>query len=304
MPDAPPFDVTCRVDARNKCGEGPLWHQPHDALYWTDINGFTVSRYRPAHADVQTWHFGEPACALSATTDPEQFVLALGSQVILWRPADDTRQVLAHPERDLPGHRLNDGGTDPAGAFWVGSMPNNVAPDGTPQPFSGNTGSLYRVMADGSVTTWDRGFGITNTVVWSPDRRTFYCGDSVANVLYAYDFDETTHSIGNRRDVFRGYERGAPDGSAMDADGYLWNCRFGGGCVVRLTPTGAIDRVVEMPVSNITNCVFGDADLGTLYITTAALETGPDESPLAGGVFAMRTEVPGLPMHVFRLASA
>ena len=294
---------TCVVDAKNKCGEGPLWHPDQQAIYWTDINGFTVQRFRPSDGQRQTWHFGEPACALSLTTDPDRLVLALGSQVILWSPDSDVRETLARPETDTPAHRLNDGATSPSGAFWVGSMPNNVAPDGTPQPYDGFTGSLYRVTPDGVATTWDRGFGIYNTLGWSPDRRTCYGGDSEANVLYAYDYDAAADAIANRRDLLRGFERGAPDGSAVDAEGCLWNCRFGGSCIVRLTPQGAIDRIVEMPVSNITNCEFGGPDRQTLYITTAALETGPDESPLAGGLFACRTDVPGLPGNVFRIAS-
>lgn len=293
-------EVTCVVDAKNKCGEGPLWHAADAAIYWTDINGFTVQRYRTAHADLRTWHFGEPACALSLTNDPDRLLLALGSQVILWQPHTDTRDLVARPETDLPGHRLNDGAADPMGAFWVGSMPNNVAPDGTPQDFGGFTGSLYRVMPDGAVTTWDRGFGITNTVVWSPDRTTFYCGDSVANVIYAYDYDKTTQAVGNRRDLLRGFERGAPDGSAIDVEGYLWNCRFGGSCIVRVAPTGEIDRVIEMPTSNVTNCDFGGDDLRTLYVTTAALGA-PASEKTAGGLFSLRTDVAGLPTSAFRL---
>jgi len=294
-------DVTLVVDAKNLCGEGPLWHPGEQALYWTDINGFTVQRYRPADGDLRTWQMGEPACALSLTTDPGRLVLALGSQVVLWTPASDAREVLARPETRLPSHRLNDGAADPNGAFWVGSMPNNGAADGSPQPFGGSTGCLYRVTHDGVVTTWDRGFGIYNTVGWSPDKRTFYGGDSVANELYAYDYDDATQAIGNRRDLLRHFERGAPDGSAVDVEGDLWNCRFGGRCLVRIAPDGAIDRVVEMPVSNLTNCDFGGPDLRTLYVTSASLETGPDESPHAGGVFAVTTEVAGLPTHAFRL---
>jgi sugar lactone lactonase YvrE len=294
-------EVTCVVEARNACGEGPIWHPEHDAIYWTDINGFTVQRYRLSDGDVHTWHVGEPACALSLTTDPSRLLLALGSQVILWNPDTDTRDVLARPETDLPGHRLNDGATDPAGVFWVGSMPNNVAPDGSPQDFSGHTGALYRVLSDGTASTHDTGFGITNTLVWSPDHGTFYCGCSVANVLYAYDFDEASSTIANRRPFFAGFERGAPDGSAVDAEGYLWNCRFGGKCIVRIAPSGDIDRVIEMPTSNITNSVFGGHDLRTLYVTTAALDTA-DGEPLAGGLFAIRTDVPGLPTFRFRIA--
>lgn len=294
-------EVTCVVDARNMCGEGPLWHPLHDAIYWTDINGFTVQRYTPGSGELRRWEFGEPACALSLTTDPDTLLLALGSQVILWSPRTDTRTVLARPEADTPAHRLNDGATDPSGAFWVGSMPNNVAPDGTPQDVGGFTGSLFRVMPDGAVSAQDRGFGITNTLVWSPDQRTFHCGDSEANVIYAYDFDVRESRIDQRRTFFEGFERGAPDGSAMDVEGYVWNCRFGGKCLVRVAPDGRVDRVIELPASNVTNCDFGGPDLRTLYVTTAALGA-PDGDEHAGGLFALELDVSGLPTHAFRLA--
>lgn len=300
MRQSSPHEVTCVVDANNKCGEGPLWHPSQEALYWTDINGFTVQRYVPATGEVRSWSFGEPACALSLTTDPDTLLLALGSQVILWSPRTDTRTLLTRPEPDTPAHRLNDGATDPSGVFWVGSMPNNVAPDGAPQDAGGFTGSLFRVRPDGTVSTQDRGFGITNTLVWSPDRRTFYCGDSEANVIYAYDFVEDGSGISGRRPFFEGFSRGAPDGSAIDADGYVWNCRFGGKCIVRVAPDGQVDRVVEMPASNVTNCDFGGADLRTLYVTTAALGA-PEGDERPGGVFAVRTEVAGLPTTPFRL---
>jgi sugar lactone lactonase YvrE len=297
------LDIRCVVDAGNACGEGPLWHPAHEAIYWTDINGFSIHRYRPGDGQVRVWRFGEPVCALSLTTDPDRLLVALGSQVILWDTGTDVCTLLARPEPDTPRHRLNDGATDPTGAFWVGSMPNNVAPDGSPSAIAGYTGSLFRITPDGEVTTWDHGFGITNTVAWSPDQRTFYCGCSVSNVIYVYDFDVSTRSIANRRPLLAGLARGLPDGSAVDTEGYLWNCRFFGHCIVRVSPTGEMDRVIEMPVSNVTNCAFGGHDLRTLYVTSAALEAPTGES-LGGGLFSLRTPVSGLPTTPFRIATA
>ncbi len=294
------LEITCVVEAGNACGEGPLWHPEHEALYWTDINGFSIQRYTPRDGDVAIWRFDEPVCALSLTTDPDRLLVAFGSQVVLWTPGTDRRALLARPESDTPAHRLNDGATDPNGAFWVGSMPNNVASDGRPIDVSGRTGSLYRITPDGQVTTWDRGFGITNTLVWSPDHRTFYCGCSVSDVVYAYDFEAATSALANRRPFFAGFARGLPDGSAIDEAGYLWNCRFGGTCIVRVSPAGVVERVVEMPTSNVTNCAFGGPDLQTLYVTTAALDAPPGER-LAGGLFSFRTEVAGLPTNRFRV---
>ena len=294
------YDITCLVDARNRIGESPLWHPEHDGIYWTDVNGFTIQRYALTDGAVNTWRFDEPVCALSLTTDPEWLLVALGSKVILWEPATDRRQDFARPEANTPYNRLNDGATDPNGVFWVGSMRNNVAPDGGNLEVSGNTGSLYRVAPDGGVEVFDTGFGITNTLAWSPDLRTFYCGCSVGNVIYAYDFDAAASTIGNRRRFVAGVEPGAPDGSAMDEEGYLWNCRFFGGCILRFSPAGDIDRVIEMPVSNLTNCAFGGADLRTLYVTSASMHAPADER-LAGGLFAIPVDVRGLEINRFRL---
>jgi sugar lactone lactonase YvrE len=148
-----------------------------------------------------------------------------------------------------------------------------------------------------------RQVGISNTVAWSPDRRWFYFGDSLANVIWRYEYDPDTGVIGSERAFFEGFPRGLPDGSAMDSHGYLWNCRYYGGCIVRVAPTGSVDRVIEMPVKNITTCTFGGPDLRTLYITTASSEAPPTDRR-AGGLYTLRCAVPGLPENKFCVFAA
>ena len=297
------MEIQCIVDSHNLIGESPLWHPEHGSVYWTDINGFKIQRYTIEDGALTTWQFEEPVCALSLTTDPERILVALGSRLILWNPASDQRIDFARPEPDTPYNRLNDGATDPNGVYWVGSMRNNVAPDGSHLEVSGMTGSLYRVTPDAQVEVWDTGFGITNTLAWSPDQKTFYCGCSVRNVIYAYDYDSTDSSIRNRRPFVANVERGAPDGSTMDSQGYLWNCRFSGSCILRFSPAGDLDRVIEMPVSNLTNCAFGGPDLQTLYVTSAALHA-PKGERLAGALFAIQTDIQGMDSGRFRLENS
>src|ERR1700683_3204256 len=120
-----------------------------------------------------------------------------------------------------------------------------------------------------------------------------------SDVIWQYDYDASSGTIENERPFLAGFERGAPDGSAMDSEGYLWNCRFFGGCIVRVALDGKIDRVVEMPVQNITTCTFGGADRKTLYVTTAKAEA-PAGDRLAGGLYAIQTEVVGQAENSFR----
>ena len=184
--------------------------------------------------------------------------------------------------------------------FWIGSMWNNVNADGSAGEIKNGHGALYRLDPDLNVTQWRENLGIANTVAWNRQQTTFYFGDSMANKIYQYDYDSQSGAISKERVFFEGFSRGAPDGSAMDAEGYFWNCRYGGGCVVRVAPDGAVDRVVEMPVLNVTTCTFGGEDLRTLYITTAAAGAKPGDR-FAGGLFALETETAGLAENKFRL---
>jgi sugar lactone lactonase YvrE len=173
-------------------------------------------------------------------------------------------------------------------------MRDNVGPDGENLEVPFTDGVLYRVDPDGSASEWMDGIGISNTLAWSPDRSTFYFGDSTANKIYAFDFDRNTGVISGRRPFLFGIDQGLPDGSAMDAEGYLWNARAGASCLIRVSPDGAVDRILPLPVSKPTTCAFGGADMKTLFITSAR-----SNERLSGSIFSLRTDIPGDPVDRF-----
>jgi len=282
--------VACLVPAGDRCGEGVTWNAAERAVYWTDINRFLIHRYDTEAKTVRNWLFDEPVVTIGLTDRPGTLIVALASRVILWQPANDARADFAHPEKNLPAARLNDGRPDPAGGLVIGSMFNNVAPDGGSVEITGGPiGSLYRV-----------GRGISNTMCWDIGRRRFYTGDTLKNELWVYDYDPATGETSRERQYFAGFERGSPDGSQIDAEGHVWNTRYGGGCVVRISPEGKVASVLDMPVGNITNCTFGGPELKTLFITTAQGGEGPLER-LAGSLFTYASEVPGIPETLFRI---
>ncbi len=293
----------CVAPAGDWTGEGALWDAESQAVWWVDIGRFLIHRLATATGDVHTWFFAEPPTAIALTDRPGTFVVALASRVILWQPANDARSDFARPDIDHPRVRSNDARADPAGNFWLGTMQNNVGGDGSDSEIDDHTlGRLYRIASDGSWTTEKTGIGISNTVAWSPDQRRFYFGDSLRNVISVWDYDAATGTIANERPFFAGFERGVPDGSAVDGDGYLWNARYDGNCVVRVAPDGSIDRVIEMPVAAPTTCTFGGPDLKTLYVTSAGGGRGLAKGDqLSGGLFALPVDVPGLPENRFRI---
>jgi sugar lactone lactonase YvrE len=292
-------EPVCVAPTGDRCGEGVVWHDVEQAVYWNDINRFLIHRFSNADHSVKSWFFDEPVTALVRTDHDDTFAVLLGSRVILWEPASDIRRDQGFRLPGWPFVRLNDGRADPRGSLWVGSMRNNVRADGSNGKTGGTDGVLYRIDPNGSTSEWQRGIGIANTIAWSPDHTRFYFADTLANRVSAYNYDNSTGSIQNERPFLVDFPRGSPDGSTVDSDGYLWNCRYGGGCIVRVAPNGEIDRVIEMPTPNITTCTFGGRDLTTLYVTTAG-SGAPAGDRLSGSLFAIETGITGQPENQFR----
>ncbi len=295
-------EVICCAPTGDRCGEGVLWHADEQVVYWTDISRFLIHRFDPKTASVKSWIFDEPVTAILLTSQDHILAVCLGSRVILWEPATDTRRDWGFALPNWPFVRLNDAGVDPRGSLWAGSMRNNVNADGSEGEAGGTDGILFRVDPDGTVTEAETQIGIANTLAWSPDRKKFYFGDTLANTVWAYDYDQSSGAIRKTGNHLTDFSRGLPDGSTIDADGFVWNCRWDGGCIVRVAPGGEVDFVLEMPTRNITNCTFGGKDLNVLYITTAASADKGDR--LAGSLFSVKTKVRGLPENRFGVKAA
>jgi sugar lactone lactonase YvrE len=290
--------VECSAATGDHCGEGAVWHPADQAIYWTDINRFLIHRYSCEHRTVRTWFFDQPVTALALTNRDDTLAVVLGSGLILWEPHDDLRGPLLFALPGWPSVRCNDARVDPDGRLWIGTMRNNVNQDGSPGEVGGKDGILYRIDPNGAGSEWVRNIGISNTLVWSPDRKTFYFADSLANRISRYDYDQNGE-VRNERSFFEGFRRGSPDGSEIDSDGYVWNCRYGGGCIARIAPSGELDGTLEMPVQNPTTCIFGGPNQSTLFVTSASLDA-PASDRLAGCLFAVETGVRGLEPNRFR----
>lgn len=287
--------------ANDVVGESIVWDQNSSSLLWIDIVDKRIRRLQLESGDYESWETPDIITSIGLRKDGGA-VVGLSREVALW-DIGGSFEPLAVPEPDIPDNRLNDGVVGPDGAFWVGSMQNNLNPDGSSREMDRSSGAVYRITSDGSVSMLTAAtIGLTNTLAWMPDRR-FVAGDTLKNVLTVYDYDDVAHTITNPRPFAEPFERGVPDGSCVDAEGYLWNCRVcGGACVVRYSPEGVIDRVVDLPCTWPTSCTFGGADLDTLFITSAQFTMSKEhleQNPQEGGVFAYKPGVLGKPAFRF-----
>ena len=277
--------------------ESPIWDDETGMLYWVDIIGKSVFRSDVSGPAAAVWKTEDFPTAIALTSDPDHAILAMASGVRDLDFGSGKTELLCTPD-GMAGNRLNEGKCDPQGRFWVGSMQTNLNLDGSNRDMDRNSGALFRIDGSYGVSRQsEHEFGISNTLAWSPDHRTLYFGDTIRNVIFAYDFDPNDGVVGARRVLVEGYTRGLPDGSAIDADGCLWNARFGGGVVIRITPDGHIDREIEVPVTNPTSCAFAGLDRRLLVVTSATFTLSPSQlaaNPVEGSVLVAEADISGL----------
>lgn len=276
------------LDCQDIVGESLIWSADERALYWVDIVGSRIHRLDPETGNHLTWATPEFPTSIGLRKGGG-FVVGLRQRVTLWRP-NGAFETMAMPEPDMPGNRLNEGVVAPDGSFWIGTMADNIGPDGSPQRMAGDAGILYRIAPDASVTRLsDDRFGITNTMVWLDGDR-FVTADTVRNELYLYDYDPTVRRLTNRR-VFAKIDRGLPDGSTRDAAGNVYNARVArGAAIARISGKGDVLDLIELPCSSPTSCAFGGPELTTLYVTSSQFGSSPGylaQHPLEGGLFAI-----------------
>jgi sugar lactone lactonase YvrE len=265
--------------------EGPVWSDRWGGLRWVDMLAGDVLSL-DADGAIRRRHVGRVAAALRPRRDGGA-VIAVERGFVL-EDADGDLTPL-DPVWSDPGVRMNEGGCDPDGRFWCGSMAYDQAP---------GAAALYRLDPDGHMRTELEGVTVSNGLDWSPDGSLAYYDDTATHRVDVFDYDRDAGLTG-RRPFVRLPEDGNPDGLTVDAEGGVWVALFGGGAVHRYTPAGVLDVVVEVPTPQVTACTFGGPALDQLFITTSREGMGPDDDPLAGSLFRADVGVPGRPVREF-----
>lgn len=279
-------EVRCVADCADRLGEGPCWSAAEQRLYWFDIKGRRLHWLggdgKPATVDL-------PFRASAGAPRRGGGLLMATDQGLATFDADTGRVAVVTPMTFEPGFRTNDGKIDPQGRFWWSTMDDA----GGERP-----GGIFVTHADGRTGQVLDGIHIANTISVTGDGATLYLADSRRQAIWAYD----TADLSRRREFARTEGEAAPDGSAIDAEGYLWNAQWGGSRIVRYAPDGTVDRIVPVPVEQPTSCAFGGADLATLYVTSAwdGLSAEASGRPSqAGALFAFEPGVRGLELPAF-----
>lgn len=277
------------LECASRLGEGPIWDERDQVLYWVDIVQSQVHGFWPASSDHRVWAVPQHVGSLSVR-EAGGLVLALADGFATLDLASGQTRMINPCEADKPLNRFNDGRCSREGRFFAGSLAYSE---------DNPAGTLWRLDPDHTATPVLSGLTISNGLCFSPDGRTMYHVDTPTMEIRAYDYDPELGLPTDARTFARVTDTpGFPDGSSVDSEGCVWNCEWDGARAVRYAPDGTVDRVVDVPARRVTCCAFGGPDLKTLYLTTAwdrMSDADRSDWPLSGHLFAVPVEVPGLP---------
>ncbi len=267
-------------------GEGPVWSETWGGLRWVDMLDGDVLSLGP-DGSIERRHVDDIAAIVRprqsggavlgiergfALEDSDGTITRLGD---LWTGGDV---------------RMNEGGCDPDGRFYCGTMAYDKRPGG---------GSVYRLDPEGEVTVVLEGVTISNGLDWSPDNSVAFYIDTLTYEVSKFDYDTERGLTDRRTFVEFDPDGGGPDGLVVDSEGGVWVALFGGSAVHRYNTEGELDEIIDVEARQVTACTFGGPDLDRLYITTSRENLEPDDDPLAGSLFTAVPGVVGLPVRTY-----
>lgn len=283
------------IDTKAKLGEGPIWHHKQNQLYWIDIEGRQLHLYKPDVGELTSF----PTQERIGTVVPIEgggALVALQNGIYTMDVSSGNMTLITNPLDTLPDMRFNDGKCDPAGRFWVGTMHLQNKQ---------GAASLYVMDNHHHVRQVLDNLTISNGIIWSGDQKTMYFIDTPTRQVKAFEYNVATGGISSPSIAITIPDgSGSPDGMTIDEEGMLWIGLWGGAAVGRFNPnTGKLIQKIEVPALNVTACAFGGELLDTLYITTASIgmnEAQQKKYPLAGGLFAVKPGVKGVPANFYQ----
>jgi len=264
-------------------GEGPVWSPRWGGLRWLDMLDGDILSLADDGA-IERRHVARIVAAVRPRRDggavigvERGFALEQSDGTIV-----ELDELWAGSEV-----RMNEGGCDPDGRFYCGSMAYDRRAGG---------GAVYRLDADGATSIVLDDVTISNGLDWSPDGSRAYYVDTETYRVDVFEYDPEQGMNSRRPLVHIAPEIGRPDGLTVDADGGVWVALNRGGAVHRYTPDGVLDAVVEVAARSVTACAFGGPELDRLFITTSREDLEPGDDPLAGSLFHAEVGLHGLPV--------
>jgi sugar lactone lactonase YvrE len=255
-------EVATTILSERHChlGEGPTYDPATDTAWWFDIIERTLLQADLASGEVTTHALPVMASVLAVVDDKRQLLATENGLYV--RDTADGRLTLHTPlEADNAATRSNDGRVHPCGALWIGTMGRQAEK---------NAGAIYHFYR-GELKLLYAGVTIPNAICFSPDGATAYFTDTKTALLQRVAIDPSTAAPTGDPQTFYDHRGGTGglDGAVVDAQGLIWNARWGGACVDVYSPEGDRVRSLRVPAKQSSCPAFVGRKLDRLLVTTA-----------------------------------
>lgn len=276
-------------------GEGPIWDERKQRLYWVDIlkGNIHYGDRQSNFSHIHTISVGEPVGVVGLCHAENTLIAGLKSSFALINIDTGTVSKLVELDQEIADTRFNDGKVGPDSRFYAGTMGNG----------DDAVGNFYHLSGNKTIQLLERQLQVSNGLDWSLDGKTFYLTDSPTQLIFAYDFDAEAGIISNKRiHVDSSDDVGVPDGMCIDEEGCLWSARWEGAKVVRYDPDGK--KMMEMPLPALcpTSCCFGGENMDELFVTSSKIiltEKQLLQYPQSGQIFRIKTDTKGFVSNRF-----
>ncbi|MDI2112312.1 SMP-30/gluconolactonase/LRE family protein [Commensalibacter nepenthis] len=291
------FEPVCVWDVKAVLGEGVVWVENEQSVYFVNIVEKKIYRYHPQTQAKTVWDAPKKPAFIFPTTGS---VLLCGMEDGLYwfDPVQGKFSRWFVMNEMHPNNRLNDGYVDSMGRLWFGTMDNEE---------QSPSGSLYLLSyeEDGKISAIlkDKDYIVTNGPVIMENNNILYHNHSNEQVIYQFYWNESG-TISNKK-PFVTFENGYPDGMAMDTQDHLWVCLYAGKQINIYSQDATLLQTIRFPCPNITKITFGGENYQTAFVTTATKDMSTQEQqryPLAGGLFSFEVSTPGRSQNLFKIS--
>lgn len=294
MTEIASFTGKTLCDVKSELGEGPSYDQATDTAWWFDIKGQKLHELQLG-SGAKRIHDLPFMGSVIATIDPSRQIVA-SDQGLFIRDTNSGKLEHFCNLEDKPVNRSNDGRVHQSGTLWVGTMGRSAEKE---------SGAIYHV-AGSKVTRLFPNITIPNGICFSPDGAVAYFTDSAINNLMRVAIDPKTGLPTGVPQILseQKVHPGDIDGSVCDADGLIWNARWGGGTIDVYKPDGTKAARHEVPAVQPTCPAFIGQKLDRLLVTSAWAgmdAEGRVKDALAGSTFELGISVKGRAEPSFRL---
>ena len=285
--------ITILNSYKSILGQRPLWDWRHGKFYWIDINEKILIENDPLFEKEIKFLIPEGITNI-LLKDIDSFLISSHDAIIEYNLKTNKKILLKKIIKLSETNRINDGAIDLEGNLWLSTMNRSQ---------TSPTGEILQYSRKFSQIGNDKSYIISNGPIFDYDCNKGYVTDSIKRIIYQFSMKEK-NGIKNKK-IFLSFSLadGNPDGMTIDKNGNLWVAMWGTGKVCCFNREAELKLILQLPVSKVTSCTFGGAEMNILYITTASIglnDVEYERQPHAGKIFSYQTTEVGYSANCFQ----